>query len=61
MAKVEKKTMVCAECQRPNDEWTANKGKGVVKDGEQYCCEGCAEQGFCECEDMDADAGEGAA
>jgi hypothetical protein len=33
----------------PKREWQGNKGVGVMKGSEQFCCEGCAEGRGCDC------------
>lgn len=39
----------CPGCGMPENNWTANDGKGHPKDGKTYCCQGCAEAGRCTC------------
>jgi hypothetical protein len=45
----------CSECGMPSSEWD---GKGVEKNGEVFCCVGCAEETGCTCEPkLDDDEG----
>jgi len=39
----------CSECGMPKSEWKGNAGKGVRKDQEMFCCEGCAAGDECTC------------
>ena len=40
----------CPACGMPQREWKENHGKGYTKDGQTYCCQGCAEQTGCTCQ-----------
>ena len=39
----------CLKCGMPKSEWKANDGQGYVREGEGYCCRGCAEDKGCSC------------
>lgn len=39
----------CPNCGMARSEWKGNSGKGYTKDGETYCCRGCAEGTGCTC------------
>lgn len=39
----------CPACGMIEEEWVANDGEGVVKEGTKYCCDGCATGRGCEC------------
>jgi hypothetical protein len=39
----------CVGCGLDRSEWKGNRGQGVVKDGETYCCQGCADGVDCSC------------
>jgi hypothetical protein len=43
----------CPVCGRMQSDWRVNNSEGVVKDGQSYCCEGCAESGECSCIKME--------
>jgi len=49
---------ICSRCALSKEEWSANRGKGFKSKGEIYCCEGCAEDTGCTCEN-DQDLSEG--
>lgn len=38
----------CRECGLPRSEWE-NAGRGFVRYGQAYCCEGCADGSGCTC------------
>ena len=38
----------CPGCEMPRDEWP--EPQGYTKDGQRYCCQGCAEGTGCTCE-----------
>lgn len=40
---------VCPNCGMDRSEWKGNQGKGYSKDGETYCCRGCAQGTDCTC------------
>ena len=40
---------ICPECGLSQEEWTGNSGCGYAKEGENYCCKGCAEDNACTC------------
>ena len=42
---------MCSRCGLMRDEWSANRGKGLMENGEVYCCRGCVEDEGCTCED----------
>lgn len=42
---------VCPGCGMSKSEWKENRGEGYAKDGENYCCRGCAEGTGCTCSD----------
>jgi len=42
-------TATCPNCGMSKSMWTENKGQGYTKDGETYCCRGCAEGTGCTC------------
>ncbi len=44
----------CQACGRARSEWRVNNSEGVAKDGQVYCCEGCAEGRECSCSVMQA-------
>jgi hypothetical protein len=35
----------CPGCGMGSHLWTGNSGAGVPKDGQTYCCQGCADRG----------------
>jgi hypothetical protein len=39
----------CPGCGMDRSEWKGNMGQGVPKDGETYCCQGCADGVDCTC------------
>jgi hypothetical protein len=39
----------CPGCGMGKHLWTGNGGEGVDKDGQTYCCQGCADQGMAGC------------
>ena len=39
----------CANCGMPQGEWKGNNGQGVQKEGQTYCCRGCADSTGCTC------------
>jgi hypothetical protein len=39
----------CPGCGMSPDRWRGNDGEGVDKDGERYCCQGCADRGASGC------------
>ena len=39
----------CPKCGMPKREWQGNNGQGYTKDGQTYCCQGCAEKTGCTC------------
>lgn len=39
-------TQTCVNCGMPRDQW---QGAGFVKEGNTYCCRGCAENTGCTC------------
>ena len=39
----------CPKCGMPQTEWLGSAREGYVKDGETYCCQGCAEGPGCTC------------
>ncbi len=39
----------CPSCGMGKHLWTGNGGKGIEKDGQTYCCQGCADQGVSGC------------
>lgn len=39
----------CPRCGMPKEQWSGNKGQGVNKDNQTYCCQGCAENKGCTC------------
>lgn len=39
----------CDRCGLPRDQWKGNNGEGVQKNGQTYCCEGCANNTGCTC------------
>jgi hypothetical protein len=41
----------CPKCKMPKKDWKAFAGNGYTnpKDGQKYCCRGCAEGGACTC------------
>ena len=39
----------CAGCGMDRSEWKGNRGQGVSKNGEIYCCQGCADGVDCTC------------
>ncbi len=39
----------CSKCGLPKSQWTGNNGQGYTKDGQAYCCEGCADNTGCTC------------
>ena len=39
----------CANCGMSKQQWKANNGQGYTKNGQTYCCRGCAEGGACTC------------
>lgn len=40
---------ICSECGMPRAEWTYDGGAGVEREGETYCCPGCADGNGCIC------------
>jgi hypothetical protein len=40
--------LVCPNCNMQKSDWDKS-GKGFKKDGETYCCQGCAENKDCTC------------
>jgi hypothetical protein len=42
---------MCSRCGLMREEWSANRGKGLMQNGEIYCCLGCANDEGCTCED----------
>jgi hypothetical protein len=42
--------LFCSRCGMAREEWTGNKGRGVIESGEYYCCKGCAEDAGCTCD-----------
>jgi hypothetical protein len=41
---------VCAGCGLEQHLWKGNKGKGYPQDGEHYCCQPCADEIDCACQ-----------
>lgn len=39
----------CSNCGMKKNEWSWNQGEGYRKDGNTYCCKGCAENSECTC------------
>ena len=39
----------CPRCGMTKEEWKGNAGQGVTKDGQTYCCQGCADDTGCTC------------
>ena len=39
----------CDVCGMPARDWKGNNGRGVSREGEIFCCEGCAFGGPCIC------------
>jgi hypothetical protein len=39
----------CPRCGMDENQWKGNNGRGVNKNGQNYCCEGCAENSRCTC------------
>jgi hypothetical protein len=39
----------CPGCGMSAHLWTGNGGEGVPKDGQRYCCQGCADHGEAGC------------
>jgi len=39
----------CPVCKMEQHEWKDNNGEGYAKDGQTYCCQGCAEKTGCTC------------
>lgn len=39
----------CPGCGMQQTEWLGTAGEGYTKDGESYCCQGCAEGGAARC------------
>jgi|GEM_PF-1177466 len=46
------KEETCPRCHRARREWRSDNSEGFVKEGQTYCCEGCATGGHCTCELM---------
>jgi len=42
----------CPTCGRARSEWRADNSLGFSKNGQTYCCEGCATGGHCTCDLM---------
>ena len=47
----EMEDQMCPRCGMNQKDWTANEGRGFNKEGESYCCQGCAEGTGCTCEE----------
>jgi hypothetical protein len=39
----------CPNCGMPKQDWRGNGGNGYAKDGQSYCCRGCASGSACTC------------
>jgi hypothetical protein len=44
----------CAGCGLKREWWSASAGKGYVKEGLTYCCQGCAKNAKCRCDSISA-------
>ena len=40
----------CVRCGMPDSQWTGSGGVGVKSGGQTYCCQGCAENTGCTCQ-----------
>ena len=40
----------CAMCGLGRSQWQEEGGQGYTKDGQTYCCRGCAEGTGCSCQ-----------
>ena len=47
MATMEERT--CPRCGMEQRLWQGNNGQGVTKEGQLYCCTGCANNTGCTC------------
>jgi hypothetical protein len=41
---------VCAGCGLEQHSWKGNRGKGYPRSGERYCCQACADELECACQ-----------
>jgi hypothetical protein len=46
---IEMGEQTCAACGMARSEWKGNSGQGYTKEGQTYCCQGCAEGSGCTC------------
>ena len=44
----QREEIFCPECGAARTEW---RGAGITRNGERYCCDGCADGTGCTCED----------
>lgn len=44
-----KEERTCPRCGMVQSDWRGNGGQGVERDGERYCCDGCADGTGCTC------------
>jgi hypothetical protein len=49
MEESENQEETCLSCGMDREDWSANQGEGFKKEGETYCCQGCAEGTGCTC------------
>jgi hypothetical protein len=39
----------CPRCGMHRNDWKGNNGRGVTREGQTYCCDGCANNTGCTC------------